>query len=50
MSPQGLNLIDPLTTEIDYWTGFTGNTNTQTDRQTETDTLPIKDIGSSNYG
>ena len=44
-----LSLIGPLTTEIYYQTGITGNTDThtdtQTDRQThtetESDTLPI---------
>ena len=45
--PPNLSLIGPLTTEIYYRTGITGNhrqTNTETDRQTQTetesDTLP----------
>ena len=41
--PPSLSLIGPLTMEIYYRTGITGNTNTQTDTQTETDTFPIQD-------
>ena len=44
-SPQNLNLIGLLTTEIYYRTGITGKTDRQTDIQTESDTLPIMDIG-----
>ena len=53
------SLICFLTTEIDYRTGIAGNIDTQTDThththththiETESDTLPIEDIGSSNY-
>ena len=42
-SPPNLSLIGPLTTEIYYQTGIPGNT----DKQTESDTLPLQDTGSS---
>ena len=46
-TPPNLSLIGLLTTEIYYWIGITGNTDTQTHRQTnthtesESDTIPI---------
>ena len=42
-SPPNLSLIGPLTTKIYYQTGITGNTDTLT----ESDNLPIQNIGSS---
>ena len=45
--PANLSLVGPLTIEIYYRTGITGNTDRCTDTQTESDTLPIKDIESS---
>ena len=48
ISPQNLSLIGPLTMEIYYQTGITGKTIIHT--ETESDPLPIKDIGLSNKG
>ena len=45
ISPPKLSLIIPLTSEIQYRTEQ--KLETHTDTQTETDTLPIQDIGSS---
>ena len=49
ISPPSLNLIGPVTTDIYYQRGITGNTdthththtNTHTHTETESDTLPI---------
>ena len=51
--PPNLSFIIPLTTEMFYRTGITGNTDRhshtqrQTDTQTESDYVPKQDIGSS---
>ena len=44
-SPPNLSLISPLTTEIYYWTGITGNAHRQTHTETEFDPLPIQEKG-----
>ena len=48
ISPPNLSLISPLTTEIYHRTEITANNHRQTHTKTESDTLPIYDIGSSN--
>ena len=46
-SPLNLSLIGSPTTEIYLRTGFSGNTDGHTQTQTESDSLPIQHIGSS---